>query len=631
MNSRLITARKGYRKKKNIFADAGPIDVSPVSGVSVTSDLGDSISGPEIDQFQLGQDMANVTNSANNFLNNMKMPSNLLGKAKDLLKGGAGEIGSVIGGAAGSALSGGLSSSAGNTISKVGAGVASLVGKVNPLIGGVMGAASGVIGGLANRAFGMKTNQERLNEINTGINTNKNFVSNASSFDDIKGPAATMTNTNVYTGGWFSSGKARRKNQALRNKMLDAKSWADRSIGNNVSNLADDQMNDALANFAAYGGFIFPSYDFGRHLFAEGGVTNPLMEDPSSTPAITNEYSDDIGLLASQKWQPMATQLKQDEAKYNIDDYAYRVQKFHPDITKEQVQQAYNKVPVIGSDRTDDSTVGAYTSGDNERIMLYPNIWEKTGKRPNAETVAPSFSHETNHNFYTNLLEQKSTDEEKDLLWGAYRPGFVFSGPDDWNKKVSEMRATNAEIRRKISQQHNNAVGKDLDDAIDNLPNDKLMDIYYNTNAYIQKGSEKHMQKNGQWDPERMKILRTTLKDVAYNPSANPIPENMAAEGGGIDIDPSSAIGYALYTDKFIRDKQKDDSGMTNLFAGIPNTMFAKGGNLLYQQKAPENKPAYSGILEKKKGGYKVGQTIDVSEQEAKKLKSLGYEFTILE
>ena len=53
-----------------------------------------------------------------------------------------------------------------------------------------------------------------------------------------------------------------------------------------------------------------------------------------------------------------------------------------------------------------------------------------------------------------------------------------------------------------------------------------------------------------------------------------------AAYGGPLDIiDPSTAIGYSIHTDKFIKDKQKENSDMTNMFAGTPD-IFGFGGGI---------------------------------------------------
>ena len=122
---------------------------------------------------------------------------------------------------------------------------------------------SAVIGGLVNRAFGMKTNQKKLTAANTGTSTLNNFVSNATSFDELQGPDSVAAVENAYKGGWFRKGKARRKNAALRDAREQAVLWADRSLDNNITNITQNQLGDALANYSAYGGYIGGDNDMG--------------------------------------------------------------------------------------------------------------------------------------------------------------------------------------------------------------------------------------------------------------------------------------------------------------------------------------------------------------------------------
>jgi len=179
---------------------------------------------------------------------------------KSALKAGAGSlisgVAGAVGGIAGGAIGGGLSSGAGNAIGDIGGTVGSAVGAVNPILGGIISAGTGIVGGLVNRAFGTKVNEEALRAANEGTARLSNFTSNADSFDAIKGPEAVAKIGDVYEGGWFSSSKARRKNEELRRQREVAKSWAERSVTNNVTNLVDDQLNDALANYSAFGGYL---------------------------------------------------------------------------------------------------------------------------------------------------------------------------------------------------------------------------------------------------------------------------------------------------------------------------------------------------------------------------------------
>ena len=175
--------------------------------------------------------------------------------------GGAGKIGNVVGalgdvvgGAANRIISGGLNSGAGNAVSGIGSAVGSVISTVNPLIGGAVKIGTGIIGGGINALFGMKTDQKKLQAANEGTNYLNSFVSDASTFDDIQGPNAVANVQNAYKGGLFKKGKARRKNAALRAERANAESWANRSVDNNIDNIAETQMDTMLANYAAFGG-----------------------------------------------------------------------------------------------------------------------------------------------------------------------------------------------------------------------------------------------------------------------------------------------------------------------------------------------------------------------------------------
>jgi hypothetical protein len=127
--------------------------------------------------------------------------------------------------------------------------------------GDVLGALPGlgIVGGLTNRFFGMKTNQAELNRVKsetTALANDANQASAATSFDDnsLSGPTNVDFNVKAYKGGVFSKGKARRKNRALATELRAAADFAGRTATNSIDNIADNQMNNAQATFAAFGG-----------------------------------------------------------------------------------------------------------------------------------------------------------------------------------------------------------------------------------------------------------------------------------------------------------------------------------------------------------------------------------------
>ena len=239
--------------------------------------------------------------------------------------GGAGKIGNVVGalggvvgGAANKIISGGLSSGAGNAVSSIGNTVGGAIGTVNPLVGGIVSAASGIIGGGINALWGMKTDQKKLRAANEGTNYLNSFVSDASSFDDIQGPNAVANVQNAYKGGVFKKGKARRKNAALRAERANAESWANRSVDNNIDNIAETQMDNMLANYAAFGGPLggMPIQDTGaidygfmsdylvtknRMADMKNKITGTVFDNIPSTPINTFESGGGIHIKKSHR------------------------------------------------------------------------------------------------------------------------------------------------------------------------------------------------------------------------------------------------------------------------------------------------------------------------------------------
>lgn len=154
-------------------------------------------------------------------------------------------------------LANGMESSVGNGLGSAGIGLFKSGAQSGNGYMMLAGAGLKVAGSLTNAAFGTKVDRKRLNAVNSGINYLNSFNSNASSIDEIQGPKAITSNTNgIYKGGWFTGGKAKRKNADLRTEVNSAQSWANRSIGNNINNIESSQMDNLLGNYAAFGGIL---------------------------------------------------------------------------------------------------------------------------------------------------------------------------------------------------------------------------------------------------------------------------------------------------------------------------------------------------------------------------------------
>lgn len=163
-----------------------------------------------------------------------------------------GAAGTAVGGVANKVLSGGLNSGAGNAVANIGGTVGGLISNVNPLLGGIVSAGTGIIGGGINALFGTKVDKEKLAAVNSDIARGRNFVSKAGTFEDIKGPEAFMTDTNVYSGGLLRDMSG--KNNELAQQLFGAKEFAERSVDNNINNIWGNMVNDALYNYSAFGG-----------------------------------------------------------------------------------------------------------------------------------------------------------------------------------------------------------------------------------------------------------------------------------------------------------------------------------------------------------------------------------------
>ena len=216
----------------------------------------------------------------------IKTPSQGLGLGiGNIAKSGIGAIGGAVGAVGNKLISGGLNSSVGNGIANIGGTVGGAISTINPVVGGIVSAASGIIGGGVNALFGMKTDQKKLNAANEGTNYLNSFNSNASSFDEIQGPNAVANVQNAYKGGLFRKGKARRQNAALRAERAQAESWANRSVDNNIDNIADTQMDNLLANYAAFGGPLGGLPSLGTGAIDYGFMSDYLVAKNKSAEA----------------------------------------------------------------------------------------------------------------------------------------------------------------------------------------------------------------------------------------------------------------------------------------------------------------------------------------------------------
>ena len=150
-------------------------------------------------------------------------------------------------------LAGGRESGAGNAMSDAGVGLFNAGAQSGNGWLMLAGAGAKILGGLTNAAFGLKTDKNRLNRINQNIaDFNSSF--GASSLDDIRGFGALANPEGIYKGGWFSGGKAKKKNEQTINSFNNALSFAQRGQTNTVDNMWREKLHDEFADWYAFGG-----------------------------------------------------------------------------------------------------------------------------------------------------------------------------------------------------------------------------------------------------------------------------------------------------------------------------------------------------------------------------------------
>lgn len=171
---------------------------------------------------------------------------------------GWGALGSAVGGAASSALSGGMTTGAGNLMS----GLSSVASAIPGPWGAAIGAGLQVVGGLTNRMFGSKMNTENIAKVESDINKLNNFQSNASDYDTLSQNWANantgMVFSDSYIGkdGWFSN-KAKKEAAKLRSQIETGNTFVQNTLLNNAANINNLQSQNMLGNYIAYGGPLF--------------------------------------------------------------------------------------------------------------------------------------------------------------------------------------------------------------------------------------------------------------------------------------------------------------------------------------------------------------------------------------
>lgn len=152
----------------------------------------------------------------------------------------------------------------------------------------------GIIGGLTNALSGIKVDKAKLEAVeNTKSNLTNTAMAagTASSFDSAALSAPQAVNygsTNAYSGGLFSKGKARRKNEELKKQLQESEAFANRGVSTGIENVTKNQDSSLASTYYAYGGILQP-YSPEFNLRALGGYT-PTFGNGAIGYAFTNDY-----------------------------------------------------------------------------------------------------------------------------------------------------------------------------------------------------------------------------------------------------------------------------------------------------------------------------------------------------
>lgn len=214
-----------------------------------------------------------------------------LGNLSTLGSGLLSAAGAAAGQIGGGLIGGGLQSGAGSALQ----GLSDIAATIPGPWGTVASAGLGVLGGLTNRTFGSKMNTENIAKVEANINNLNNFQSNASDYDTLAQNWASspvgMTFSDSFIGkdGWFSN-KAKNKAADLRNQIALGNTWVQNSLNNNAMNIGTTQMQNLLANYAAFGGYLMThgaNFNTGLTLVGNGGTheQNPLEGVPMGVDA----------------------------------------------------------------------------------------------------------------------------------------------------------------------------------------------------------------------------------------------------------------------------------------------------------------------------------------------------------
>lgn len=275
---------------------------------------------------------------------------------------------------------------------------------------------------------------------------------------------------------------------------------------------------------------------------------NPQKQQVVQQPTVVNGRNvipEQLQGINNPNVQKYVDDAKQSLYPFLVDDYYYRASKLHPEITKEQVANAYNSVPYLAGGKyisnsansrgryrpqergedTNTDYAGGYIRINPENWKTYNDLTKRDGDIIFGHDQIPFdqiMMHETGHMYDDYLYGDihRTNSYEDALLEDAYRGILGNDVP------IEELRQINRELRGKIHLKNKNAIGNNLDDAIKNTKNNALQwMIDAEGNGYVNKTNANmylnSLKKSGKYE-EQMDKIRRAMMEVAQQNNSNP-------------------------------------------------------------------------------------------------------------
>ena len=586
-------------------------------------------------------------------------------KLGNVLLGG---IGTAAGNIGGNYLSNGRTSYAGSAISGIGSTVGTAVSTVNPLLGGIISGASGLVGGALNNILGSSLNEEKINEIKQSNEAMNQLSTDNSTLDSVMNQWGSVNFGNAFSqsdigsDGIFSHKASRAYNRlklqqdTARNRGASAL-MAAATAANTNANL------NVLARSAAEGGYLFkdggglenkdtdiPPIPFDIPLTSFGisiednnepiGVTSKPIEKIDNTPQ--KPLMKSYGAIPEKPFAQNKNQFLNNWLNKRSGILQNNINSAGVNTTAQQ--ELDRQLGNLNKTIEITSTIPDYLDSENLAILGYDAARESKDKNvKNAASAVKGlikeadkqggydyegiYSPKENVIFYperlsaSNMLHERThalqATPQKQAIQQLLDAGdYLQEGqtPDDYYDNPSEIYSRLMEFRLNSNINPEDRFNNRLDIF------NKAVDPNYRKESFEEfKQTGDYRNLIGRYKTD---FLLKLLNDVAQNDMNND-NVNYAANGGSINIKPSRKGTFTAAAKRHGKGVQEF---ATQVLANKEDYSPAMVKKANFASNSRHWSHDYGGNLNK----YIEGQEYDVTEEEIKLLKKLGYEFEYL-